>query len=306
MNQIDYILYIIELSGGRKMQKIGFIGTGVMGSGIINNLLKANYQVSIYTRTESKAEPLIKKGAKWYNSPKEVVENADIIFSMVGFPKDVEDVYFNSEKGIFKDLKSNQTIVDMTTSTPTLAKKIGEKAEEIGALALDAPVSGGDVGARDGKLTIMVGGSKKAFDELQPIFEIIGKSNHYFGTYGAGQHAKMANQIMIAGTMTGMTEMLVYAKAANLDLPSIIKTVSGGSGDNWSLENYAPRILDSDFKPGFFSKHFLKDLRIAIDESEKMKLNLPATQKAKELYEKLVDEKDLGNDGTQALVKLWW
>ncbi|WP_125713328.1 NAD(P)-dependent oxidoreductase [Companilactobacillus kedongensis] len=288
------------------MQKIGFIGTGVMGSGIVNNLLKANYQVYIYTRTESKAEPLIKNGAKWFNSPKEVVENTDIIFSMVGFPKDVENVYFDPEKGVFKDLKSGQIIVDMTTSTPTLAKKIGEKAEEIGALALDAPVSGGDVGARDGKLTIMVGGSKQAFDQLQPIFEIIGKSNHYFGSFGAGQHAKMANQIMIAGTMTGMTEMLVYAKAAGLDLPSIIKTVSGGSGDNWSLENYAPRVLDGDFKPGFFSKHFLKDLRIAIDESEKMKLDLPATQQAKKLYEKLVDEENLGNDGTQALVKLWW
>ncbi|MFD1417763.1 NAD(P)-dependent oxidoreductase [Companilactobacillus keshanensis] len=288
------------------MQKIGFIGTGVMGSGIINNLLKKNYQVYIYTRTESKAEPLIKKGAKWFNSPKDVVENTDIIFSMVGFPKDVEDVYFNSEKGVFKDLKSGQIIVDMTTSTPTLAKKIGEKAEKIGALALDAPVSGGDVGARDGKLTIMVGGSKKAFEELKPIFDIIGKSNHYFGSYGAGQNAKMANQIMIAGTMTGMTEMLVYAKAAGLDLPSIIETVSGGSGDNWSLENYAPRILDGDFKPGFFSKHFLKDLRIAIDESEKMKLDLPATQQAKKLYEQLVDKENLGNDGTQALVKLWW
>ncbi|GEO58912.1 NAD(P)-dependent oxidoreductase [Companilactobacillus bobalius] len=287
------------------MQKIGFIGTGVMGSGVINNLLKAGYAVDIYTRTKSKAEPLIKQGANWYADPKDVAESADIIFSMVGFPQDVEDVYFK-DNGIFAGLSAGKIIVDMTTSTPTLAKKIGEKAEAIGVQALDAPVSGGDVGARDGKLTIMVGGSKEAYQTLLPIFEIIGKANHHFGPYGAGQHAKMANQIMIAGTMTGLTEMFVYAKAAGLDLQSVLKTVEGGSGDNWSLENYGPRILNGDFKPGFYSKHFLKDLRIALDESEKMKLDLPATKQAKKLYETLVDDKDLGNDGTQGLIKLWW
>ncbi|WP_119325608.1 NAD(P)-dependent oxidoreductase [Companilactobacillus musae] len=287
------------------MQKIGFIGTGVMGSGIINNLLKANYNVDIYTRTESKAEPLIAKGAKWFSDPKDIAKSADIIFTMVGFPQDVEDVYFK-DNGIFSGLTKGKIIVDMTTSTPTLAKKIGEKAEEIGVQSIDAPVSGGDVGARDGKLTIMVGGSKDAYQTLQPIFEIIGKNNHYFGSYGAGQHAKMANQIMIAGTMTGLTEMFVYAKAAGLDLQSVLETVEGGGGDNWSLENYGPRILKGDFKPGFYSKHFLKDLRIALDESEKMNLDLPATKQAKKLYETLVDDKNLGNDGTQALVKLWW
>lgn len=291
--------------GGNIMQKIGFIGTGVMGSGIINNLLKAHYDVDIYTRTESKAEPLIAQGAKWYSDPKNVAESADIIFTMVGFPQDVEDVYFK-DNGIFAGLTSGKIIVDMTTSTPTLAKKIGEQAEAIGVQSIDAPVSGGDVGARDGKLTIMVGGSKKAFETLQPIFEIIGKTNHYFGSYGAGQHAKMANQIMIAGTMTGLTEMFVYAKAAGLDLQSVLETVTGGGGDNWSLENYGPRILNGDFKPGFYSKHFLKDLRIALDESEKMNLDLPATKQAKKLYETLVDDKNLGNDGTQALIKLWW
>lgn len=287
------------------MQKIGFIGTGVMGSGIINNLLNANYNVDIYTRTESKAEPLIAKGAKWYSTPKDVAKNSDIIFTMVGFPQDVEDVYFK-ENGIFAGLSSGKVIVDMTTSTPTLAKKIGQKAEEIGVESIDAPVSGGDVGARDGKLTIMVGGSKQAYETLQPIFKIIGKNNHYFGTFGSGQHAKMANQIMIAGTMTGLTEMCVYAKAAGLDLQSVLETVEGGGGDNWSLENYGPRILNNDFEPGFYSKHFLKDLRIALDESEKMHLDLPATKQAKKLYERLVNEKNLGDDGTQALIKLWW
>ncbi len=293
------------INGGNIMQKIGFIGTGVMGSGIINNLLKAHYDVDIYTRTKSRAEPLINEGAQWLAAPKDVAEDADIIFSMVGFPKDVEDVYFK-ENGIIAGLSAGKIVVDMTTSTPTLAKKIGEKVEPIGVECIDAPVSGGDVGARDGKLTIMVGGSKKAFDTLQPIFNIIGKTNHYFGSYGAGQHAKMANQIMIAGTMTGLTEMFVYAKAAGLDLSAVLETVEGGGGDNWSLENYGPRILNNDFKPGFYSKHFLKDLRIALDESEKMHLDLPATKQAKKLYETLVDEQKLGDDGTQALIKLWW
>lgn len=287
------------------MQKIDFIGTGVMGSGIINNLLKAHYEVDIYTRTKSKADPLIAKGAHWFSTPKAVAKDAEIIFTMVGFPQDVEDVYFKDD-GIFAGVSAGDIIVDMTTSTPTLAKKIGEKAETAGVECLDAPVSGGDVGARDGNLTIMVGGSKKAFEQLQNIFEIIGKTNHYFGPYGAGQHAKMANQIMIAGTMTGLTEMFVYAKAAGLDLQSVLETVEGGGGDNWSLENYGPRILKGDFEPGFYSKHFLKDLRIALDESEKMHLDLPMTKQAKALYEKLVDDKQLGNDGTQALVKLWW
>lgn len=288
------------------MKKIGFVGTGVMGSGIINNLLKENYNVSVFTRTKSKADPLIEKGAQWYESPKQLTENVDIVFTMVGFPQDVKEVYLDQEKGIFQSLKPGQIIVDMTTSTPTLAQELGEKAEKIGVECLDAPVSGGDVGAKTGKLTIMVGGSEKAYQELEPIWKIIGQSNHRFGTYGAGQHAKMANQIMIAGTMTGLTEMLVYAKAANLDLNDVLTTLEGGGADNWSMENYVPRILKGDFKPGFFSKHFLKDLRIALEESEKMGLDLPATKQAKELYEKLVDEKGLGNDGTQALVKLWW
>lgn len=288
------------------MKKIGFIGTGVMGSGIINNLLKANYDVSVYTRTESKAEPLLKEGAKWFKSPKDLTENVDIIFTMVGFPQDVKDVYLDPQTGVFTSLKAGQMIVDMTTSTPTLAKELGEKAEKMDVECIDAPVSGGDVGARDGKLTIMVGGSQKAYDELIPLFKVIGQSYHRFGSYGAGQHTKMANQIMIAGTMTGLTEMLVYAKAAGLNLPDVLKTLEGGGADNWSMENYVPRILDGDFKPGFFSKHFLKDLRIALEESEKMGLDLPATKQAKALYEKLVDDKGLGNDGTQALVKLWW
>lgn len=171
---------------------------------------------------------------------------------------------------------------------------------------LDAPVSGGDLGAKNGTLTIMVGGQKADCEYLTPLFKQIGKDVNWFGPAGSGQHAKMANQIMIAGTMTGMCEMLVYAKAAGLDLPTVIKTVDGGAAANWSLDNYALRILKNDFTPGFFAKHFLKDLRIALDEAARMKLQLPATKEAARLYEILVDEKQLGNDGTQALIKLWW
>lgn len=287
------------------MKNIGFIGTGVMGSGIINNLLNENYNINVYTRTKSKALPLVEKGANWLDTPKDVALNSDVIITMVGFPQDVEKVYF-SEDGIFAGISANKIIVDMTTSKPSLAKKIGEAAENMNVMALDAPVSGGDLGAKNGTLSIMAGGNKEAFEKMKDIFEVIGSKYNYFGNYGTGQHTKMCNQIMVAGTMTGMTELLVYAKAANLNLEDVINTVKDGAAGNWSLTNYAPRILKQDYTPGFFAKHFLKDLRIVLDEADKMNLDLPATKLAEQLYQTLVDDKKLGNDGTQALIKLWW
>ncbi|MDK1728014.1 NAD(P)-dependent oxidoreductase [Dellaglioa algida] len=287
------------------MKKIGFVGTGVMGAAIVSNLLKADYEVRVFNRTKSKTDALVSQGAIWADSPQLVAAQSDITFSMVGFPTDVDTIYFE-ENGIFAGAKKGSIVVDMTTSTPTLAKKIGDYAEGHDIFALDAPVSGGDIGAKNAKLTIMVGGHEDIYEQVKPIFEKMGTTIALFGGYGSGQHAKMANQIMIAGTMTGMTELLVYAKAANLDLESVIKTVGGGSAANWSLANYAPRILKDDYTPGFFAKHFLKDLRIALDEAEKMDIDLPSTKEAKRLYEKLVDEVNLGNDGTQALIKLWW
>lgn len=287
------------------LKKIGFIGTGVMGTGIIKNMLKAGYGVTVFNRTKVHADPVVKAGATWVESPKQVTQASDIVFTMVGFPQDVEEVYFG-DNGIFAGTKAGQTVVDMTTSTPTLAKKIGDYGQAHEIEVLDAPVSGGDIGAEKGTLTIMVGGNETAYKELQPIFDVIGQQVNYFGTAGSGQHAKMANQIMIAGTMTGMSEMLVYAQAAGLDLPKVLQTLESGGADNWSMENYAPRILKDDYTPGFFAKHFLKDLRIALNEADKMHLNLPATDAARNLYARLVDEKKLGNDGTQALVKLWW
>ena len=285
--------------------KIGFIGTGVMGTGIINNLLKHHHQVFVYNRTKAHAQEVIDHGAIWVDSPAQLTIQAPIVITMVGFPQDVKEIYFG-ENGIFTTLKADQLVVDMTTSSPTLAEEIGHRAEEIGALALDAPVSGGDIGAKNATLTVMAGGHQGAFKKMEPLFPEISQAANYFGDFGTGQHAKMANQIMIAGTMTGLTEMLVYAKAANLDLQKVLDTVSHGSADNWSLDNYVPRILKNDYTPGFFAKHFLKDLNITLTEAKRMHIDLPATRLATQLYDNLVNAQGLGDDGTQALIKLWW
>ncbi|MFD2308366.1 NAD(P)-dependent oxidoreductase [Enterococcus termitis] len=286
------------------MTQIGFIGTGVMGAAIVRNMMKHGLKVNVYNRTKSKTDELVSEGAIWKNTPAEIVAASDIIFTMVGFPKDVETIYFG-ENGIFSEKITNKIIVDLTTSTPTLAQKIADKAAELGGVALDAPVSGGDLGAKNGTLTIMVGGEESAYNQLLPIFDTFGTTFTLHGSAGKGQHTKMANQIMIAGTMTGMTEMLVYANKAGLDLNKVIETLSGGSAANWSLSNYSPRILKENYSPGFFVKHFIKDLKIALDEAEKMNVELPSTKLATELYEKLAN-KGFEDDGTQALIKLWW
>lgn len=284
--------------------KIGFIGTGVMGRSIVKHFLTAGHEVAVYNRTKSKTDELVANGAAWQPTPAEVANASEIIFSMVGYPSDVEEIYYGTNS-IFSADVAGKILVDLTTSTPTLAEKIYQTAKEKGAESLDAPVSGGDLGAQNGTLTIMVGGDQSTFDQVVSLFEIMGKSYSLQGGPGAGQHTKMANQIMIAGTMTGMTEMLVYAKAANLDVPKVLETLGGGAAQNWSMTNYAPRILKSDYSPGFFVKHFIKDLKIALDEAEKMQLDLPATKLATELYERLADQ-GFENDGTQALIKLWW
>lgn len=283
---------------------LGFIGTGVMGAAIVRNLLNAGYTVNVYNRTKSKTDELVALGAVWHESPKAVTQVSDLVFTMVGYPSDVEETYY-SEQGIFATEVAGKILIDMTTSTPTLAEKIAATATQNGAEALDAPVSGGDVGAKNGTLTIMVGGNQAAFDKLIPIFEVIGSSYSLQGTAGKGQHTKMANQIMIAGTMLGMSEMLVYAQAADLDLNGVIKALSGGGAANWSMANYGPRILKGDYAPGFYIKHYIKDLKIALDEAKRLELNLPMTALAEELYEKLAAD-GLENEGTQALIKYWW
>ncbi|MBJ7647632.1 NAD(P)-dependent oxidoreductase [Weissella confusa] len=284
--------------------KIGFIGTGVMGRGIINNLLKANYDVVVYNRTKAHAQSVLDNGATWADGPKAIAEAADLVITMVGYPKDVEEQYYG-DNGLFSGAHAGQIFVDMTTSTPTLAEQLAADGEKYGVKVLDAPVSGGDVGAKNGTLTIMAGGDQAAYDSLQPIFDVISKAANRFGVAGRGQHTKMANQIMIAATMLGMSEMMVYAKAADLDVAKVMETLAAGGAQNWSLDNYGPRVLAGDFEPGFYAKHLLKDLRIALDEAAKMNLSLPATDLAEALYTKLVEQKDLGDEGTQALVKLW-
>lgn len=284
--------------------KIGFIGTGVMGSAIAGHLITAGHQLAVYNRTKSKTDQLITQGAVWYDSPAEVAAVSELVFTMVGFPSDVKAVYFG-EKGIFKQLRKNSIVVDMTTSQPSLAAQIGNYATEHNFHALDAPVSGGDIGAKNANLTIMVGGEEKIYQQLLPIFKLMGKTTTYFGKAGAGQHAKMANQIMIAGTMTGLTEMLLYTKKAGLDEQKVLAALSGGGAANWSMENYVPRILRDDYTPGFFARHFLKDLRIALAEADKMGLDLRATENAKRLYEIMVDVKGLGDQGTQGLINIY-
>lgn len=285
------------------MTKIGFVGLGVMGNSMAKHLLAAGHELFVYNRTQAKAEEILSLGANACSTPKEIAEAADVVMTIVGYPQDVEEVYFGQE-GLFAGAHANSLFIDLTTSTPSLAIKISEAASQQGIKSLDAPVSGGDLGAREARLTTMVGGDEEAFAQAKPLLDVFSAKVTLQGGAGAGQHTKMANQIMIAGTMTGMVELLIYAEAAGLDLETVLDTVGGGAAANWSLANYAPRILKGDYTPGFFAKHFLKDLKIALDEAQKMDLQLPGTELAAQLYQKLCDEGH-GDDGTQALIKLW-
>jgi len=286
------------------MKKIGFIGTGVMGSSMIRHLLGAGHSVHVYNRTKSRADAVVSEGAVWCDTPAAVTEQSDIVITIVGYPADVEETYFG-ENGIFSKADEHHILVDMTTSTPTLAEKIYAFGKERGIRTLDAPVSGGDKGAKNGTLTTMVGGDQAAFEEAKEVLSVFSSMVILQWPAGSGQHTKMANQIMVAGTMTGMTELLVYSKAAGLDLERVIEQVGSGSAANWSLTNYAPRILKQDYSAGFFVKHFVKDLKIALDEADRLGIELPATKQAAALYEQLA-VKGFADDGTQALVKLWW
>lgn len=286
------------------MTKLGFIGLGVMGNSMVKHLLNAGNEVIVYTRTPSKADEVLSLGAIWANNPAEVAQKADIVFTIVGYPHDVREVYVGQD-GLFSHGRSGQIFVDMTTSTPSLARELSHLGQEKGIAVLDAPVSGGDLGAREGRLTTMVGGDAVAFERVRPYFDTFSAKVKLQGESGAGQHTKMANQIMIAGTMLGMCECLAYANEAGLELEDVLETVGAGSAGNWSLANYAPRILREDYSPGFFAKHFLKDLGIALEEAAQLEVPLPMTELAHVLYTKLCDAGH-ENDGTQSLIKLWW
>ena len=279
--------------------KIGWIGTGVMGASMCGHLMAQGFEATIYTRSKEKAQSLLDQGAQWADSPKAVAENSDVIFAIVGFPADVRAVFLG-EDGALAGSKEGNILVDMTTSEPSLAVEIYDTAKAQGVLSVDAPVSGGDVGAKNGTLSIMIGGDKEVVDALQPMWDAMGQTIVHQGGAGAGQHTKMVNQTLIATNMIGVCEALLYGYKAGLDLPTVMQSVASGAAGSWSLSNLGPRIIDKNFDPGFFVEHFIKDMGIAIDEANKMGLCLPGLALSKQLYEGLKSQGH-GRDGTHAL-----
>lgn len=287
---------------------IGWIGTGVMGLSMAGHLMSAGYRLTIYNRSVEKAKLLLDRGAMLANSPEEVASRSDVVFTMVGYPSDVRQVILGDDRhaGIIKalrpvhDLRPSAIVVDMTTSQPTLAVELAEKLGEVGVASLDAPVSGGDIGAKNAALSIMVGGSREAFDAVLPLFQCMGKTIVHQGGAGAGQHTKMVNQTLVAASMIGICEALLYADAAGLDPTLVLQSVSSGAATSWSLVNLAPKIIAGDFAPGFYVEHFIKDMRIALEEASRMKIALPGLALVSQLYS-AVAAQGHHRSGTQAL-----
>lgn len=280
--------------------RVGWIGTGVMGSSMCGHLMNAGYSATVYSRTQQKAQTLIDRGAQWAATPRAVAENSDVVFSIVGFPADVREVLLG-EQGALSGAKSGVVLVDMTTSQPSLAVEIYDTAKQKGVHSVDAPVSGGDIGARNAALSIMLGGEKAVIESLQPLWEAMGKTIVYQGLAGSGQHTKMVNQTLIAGGMIGVCEALLYGYKAGLDLPTVLKSVASGAAGSWSLSNLGPRIIDNNFDPGFFVEHIIKDLGIVLEESRRMGLFMPGLALAEQLYQ-AVKAQGHGRDGTQSLI----
>jgi 3-hydroxyisobutyrate dehydrogenase len=284
--------------------KIAFVGTGVMGQGMVANLLKAGHEVTVYTRTKAKADGLLALGAKWASSPAESARGADIAISMVGYPNDVEEVW-RGPQGFMSSAKPGCVLIDMTTSSPALARSLAAEATAKGFGPLDAPVSGGDRGAREGTLTIMAGGAQQDFDFAQPVFAAMGKTIVLQGAPGTGQLCKLANQIGIASGMIAMAEALAFARATGLNLETTLRSISGGGASSWALLNLAPRVLKGDFAPGFYVKHFVKDIGLALDVCREQKVSLPGLELAAKLYAEVVAAGE-GDAGTQALARLYF
>jgi|TARA_B110000483_G_scaffold134979_1_gene161523 3-hydroxyisobutyrate dehydrogenase len=282
--------------------KVGWIGLGVMGFSMANHLLDKGLCLSVYSRTKEKANPLLDKGVNWVNSPAELVEEVDYLFSMVGYPSDVESIYFDAN-GVFRNLGEGKILIDMTTSSPALAERISRKATELGSFSLDAPVSGGDIGAQNASLAIMCGGDRKIYDQSLNLLQIMGKNVQFFGPAGSGQRVKMSNQILIASTMIGTVESLLYAERANLDLGKVIDLIGKGAAGCWSLNQLGPRMVNEDWAPGFYVKHFIKDMGIALEDAEKMNLKLKGLELAMTFYEQV---KNAGHseNGTQVLMNV--
>ena len=279
--------------------RIGWVGTGVMGASMCGHLMKQGYSATVFTRTKQKAQPLIEQGARWAESPSDVAKNSDIVFTIVGFPHDVRDVILG-ETGALAGCQPGSILVDMTTSEPSLAIEIAEAAKRNSVGSVDAPVSGGDVGAKEARLSIMVGGEDDTVQAVMPCFEVMGKTIVHQGGPGAGQHTKMVNQTLIATNMIGVCEALLYAHKAGLDLNTVLQSVGSGAAGSWSLSNLGPRIIEKNFDPGFFVEHFIKDMGIALDEAKRMGLSLPGLALGHQLYVAL-QAQGHGRDGTHAL-----
>ena len=288
-----------DAAGGFPL-RVGFVGTGVMGSSMAGHLLDAGHELFVHTRTPERAGLLLDRGAYWSESPADAAAEADVVCLMVGHPADVRQVVLGDD-GALGAMSAGTVLVDFTTSDPTLAVEIAAAADSDGVASLDAPVSGGDVGARNATLSIMVGGDADAIERVRPLLESLGSTVVRQGPAGSGQHTKMVNQILIAGTMVGLAEALLYARSAGLDPTAVLRSVGGGAAASWSLANLAPRALDGDLAPGFLVEHFVKDLGIALDNAARMGLDLPGLALARDLYTSLRD-RGHGGDGTQALV----
>lgn len=283
------------------MKRIGFIGIGVMGNGMVRNLLAKGFEVAVYTRTKEKAEGVIAEGAVWCDDIAACAKGRDIVITMVGYPRDVENVYF-AEHGILESADSGTILIDMTTTSPKLSQKIYEAAKEKGLSALDAPVSGGDVGAKNGTLSIMVGGDKAVFDACGEVFSAMGRTIVHEGGSGSGQHVKMANQIALAGAISGVCEAIAYTRKAGVDVQRMLDTVSNGAAGSWQMSNLGPKINAGDYAPGFFIKHFVKDMKIALEESRDRGFSPAVLETVLGMYMDLEADDD-GELGTQALIK---
>lgn len=285
------------------MKKIGFIGVGIMGKSMVRNLMKAGFEVAIYTRTKSKVEDVIAEGAIWRDTVKECVADREAVITIVGYPSDVEEVYLGTD-GILAHAPKGAYVIDMTTSSPKLAEILYEAAKKAGIHALDAPVTGGDSGAKAGTLTILAGGDKEAFDACMQVFAAMGKNVSYEGRAGSGQHTKMCNQIAIAGAIAGACEALAYAKSVGLDPQTMLDSISTGAAGSAQMNNVIPRILNNDLNPGFFIKHFIKDMKLADAEAEAASLKLGTLEYVLSMYQKL-EQDGLGELGTQALIEYY-
>jgi len=285
------------------MKKVGFIGVGIMGKPMVRNLMKAGFELHIYARVREKVEDVISEGAFFYESIKNCVQNCDAVITIVGYPKDVEEVYFGDE-GILNHAKAGSYLIDMTTTSPQLSEKIYEEGRKNGFRILDAPVTGGDGGAKAGTLSIMVGGEKEDYEVCVPLFEAMGTNINYQGKAGSGQHAKLANQIMIAGTLSGVCEAFAYARAKGLDLETVFKSVAAGAAGSKQLEVFGPKIIAGDYAPGFYMKHFIKDMKLALVEANMCELDLGVLSQVLANCEELESD-GYGDLGTQTLMKYY-